>query len=192
VLVPLAFHVDYWDYIGWTDPFSSAEWSDRQRSYGRAFELDTIYTPQLVINGKAHVVGSRERDVRAAIDDAASQPLLVDISLSVDKAQDEILVAVSAEILEDLPIDELTAYVILYETDLETQVSAGENRDSTLRNDHVVRLLEPVFAIAAQESTRQAGVIRFRLEPHWKRSDLGVVAFVQDPESLEIFAAVLR
>ncbi|HUR81120.1 MAG TPA: DUF1223 domain-containing protein, partial [Thermoanaerobaculia bacterium] len=56
-VIPLAFHVDYWNYLGWRDPFSSAEWSQRQGDYVRAMKLSTAYTPQLVINGSRQVVG---------------------------------------------------------------------------------------------------------------------------------------
>ncbi|MDX1642861.1 MAG: DUF1223 domain-containing protein, partial [Thermoanaerobaculia bacterium] len=75
VLLPLSFHVDYWNYIGWTDPFSSAEWSNRQRRYARAFGLDTIYTPQIFLNGRAEVVGSDEREVRRLIRQTAAPPV---------------------------------------------------------------------------------------------------------------------
>ena len=59
-VIPLSFHVDYWDYIGWQDPFASPRWSERQRQYGRAFHSNRVYTPQLVINGRTECVGSQE------------------------------------------------------------------------------------------------------------------------------------
>src|SRR6185295_6297026 len=66
-VVPLAFHVDYWNYIGWTDPFSSARWSQRQQAYARAFASNRIYTPQLVVNGTSECVGSNEGEGRQRI-----------------------------------------------------------------------------------------------------------------------------
>ena len=68
-IVPLAFHVDYWNYIGWKDPFSDAAWSDRQRAYAAAARSHRIYTPQLVFDGREHHVGRSEAQSRAAIDD---------------------------------------------------------------------------------------------------------------------------
>jgi hypothetical protein len=58
-VIPLSFHVDYWNYIGWTDPFSSKRWSERQQGYARAFRSNRIYTPQLVVSGRTGASGSR-------------------------------------------------------------------------------------------------------------------------------------
>src|SRR5690348_11228611 len=62
-VLPLSFHVDYWNSIGWQDPFSSARWSARQNDYARAFRSDRIYTPQTVVNGTSECVGNDERAV---------------------------------------------------------------------------------------------------------------------------------
>ncbi len=72
-VIPLSFHVDYWNYIGWTDPFSSAEWSERQRSYAESFDSGRVYTPQLVVNGRRDCVGSNEQRVREEIERAERQ-----------------------------------------------------------------------------------------------------------------------
>src|SRR5215471_14483241 len=66
-VLPLAFHVDYWDYIGWKDPFASKETTDRQYDYGRALCLNMVYTPQMVVDGSQDVVGSDEGAVVRAI-----------------------------------------------------------------------------------------------------------------------------
>jgi hypothetical protein len=73
-VVALAFHVDYWNYIGWRDPFSSAAATARQRRYGAAIAGGKVYTPMLVIDGREHVVGSIGSDVAAAVDRARAQP----------------------------------------------------------------------------------------------------------------------
>ena len=62
-VIPIAFHVDYWTYIGWADPFSSADWTARQNEYARALKADSLYTPQLVVNGATHLNGSDEAGV---------------------------------------------------------------------------------------------------------------------------------
>ena len=84
-VVPLAFHVDYWDYIGWRDPFSSPRWSERQRDYGRSLGLGTVYTPQLVIDGRSECVGSQEGDVRREIARALATPAAGRVELSVSR-----------------------------------------------------------------------------------------------------------
>src|ERR1051325_11483071 len=73
-VIPLAFHVDYWNYIGWTDPFSSADWSARQRRYGAAFGGGRIYTPQLVVAGAADCVGTDDSRLRKLVAAAAAEP----------------------------------------------------------------------------------------------------------------------
>ena len=75
-VIPLAFHVDYWNYIGWQDPFSSPRWSERQRSYGRTFRSNRIYTPQLVVGGRTDCVGSQEGEVMKKIGEALASPAL--------------------------------------------------------------------------------------------------------------------
>jgi hypothetical protein len=70
-LIALAWHVDYWDYIGWPDTFADPDNSERQRAYAQSWGSSRIYTPQLIINGAKGVVGSREKDVTGAIDEAA-------------------------------------------------------------------------------------------------------------------------
>ncbi|HUF18267.1 MAG TPA: DUF1223 domain-containing protein, partial [Thermoanaerobaculia bacterium] len=66
-VIPLAWHVDYWNRLGWSDPFSSAQWSARQREYARVMRSSQVYTPQLILNGRSQLVGSSERAVRTEI-----------------------------------------------------------------------------------------------------------------------------
>ena len=79
-LITLAYHVDYWDYIGWTDTFGSKDNTDRQKAYAQSWGSSMIYTPELVVNGARGVVGSRDNDVTEALG-AAALDLPVDISL---------------------------------------------------------------------------------------------------------------
>ena len=74
-VIPLAFHVDYWDYIGWHDPFDAPRWSQRQQAYARAFHSNRIYTPQLVVDGHSECVGSEESEVLRRVRDALAAPL---------------------------------------------------------------------------------------------------------------------
>jgi hypothetical protein len=68
-IIPLAFHVDYWNRLGWKDPFSQAKFTERQNTYAQAFHSDNIYTPQLIINGKCELVGSKARAIEKTIQD---------------------------------------------------------------------------------------------------------------------------
>lgn len=67
-IIPLAFHVDYWNRLGWKDPFSKTEYSNRQREYSQNFNADNVYTPQLIINGKHEIVGSNESGIERLVD----------------------------------------------------------------------------------------------------------------------------
>lgn len=78
-VVALAYHVDYWDYVGWEDTFGTEAYSDRQRAYAKSWGSSRIYTPQMVVNGAKGVVGSRRGEVHDALDNA-SLPLAVDIN----------------------------------------------------------------------------------------------------------------
>ena len=187
-VVPLAFHVDYWNHIGWRDPFSSRQWSERQRGYAEAFRLDTIYTPQLVVDGRYQVVGSRDRDVREAIARAAQERQRARMWLAVQASQSDVTVHVRAQVVESLPPGPVAAWVALFETGLVTEVSAGENRGSTLRNDHIVRVLQPVMAVETAPGQQTEGHITMPLDPAWRRHRLGVAAFLQQEGSGVVFA----
>src|SRR5262249_36990486 len=101
-VVPLAFHVDYWDRIGWTDPFGSSRWSARQEAYGRRFRLDGVYTPQLVLDGRAEMNGSQEARIRAEIARGLERlPVArVDLAAARGEGAAEAVITVGAEMLE--------------------------------------------------------------------------------------------
>ena len=182
-IIPLAYHVDYWNHLGWADPFSSERWSERQRRYGHWFDEDTIYTPQLVVGGTRHAVGSDRRAVEHHLDAArgagspASAPR---IDVSVEHRPGRVDARVRAE-AQDFAIGHVIR-VALYERHLEVRIRRGENSGRTLHYDYVVRDLELL---------RSSGTVTFRLETDWKAADLGVVAFVQD-ESTGAVLAVAR
>ena len=78
-IIPLSFHVDYWNYIGWQDVFSSNKWSERQRQYTAALPGNRTYTPQLVVQGQVDCLGSNERCIRNAVARTASRPAAASI-----------------------------------------------------------------------------------------------------------------
>jgi len=160
-VVPLAFHVDYWNDLGWADPFSREEWTDRQRRYAGTLGEGRVYTPQLVVGGRDHVVGSNAAGVIAKIE-AASVPVRLDAT--VDWTARTATVTASAPARAD-------AWVAIYEDAITTSVVRGENAGETLRNDHVVRRLEKVAAAGT------SGTISVALDPAWKQ--LGAVVLAQ-------------
>jgi len=187
-IVPLAFHVDYWNRAGWRDPFSSHDWSQRQVAYSRALGLTQVYTPQAVIDGTTELVGSDEAHVRALISAAASRPAAT-ISLQIEPKGSKLLVTAEVERPEPLPSGSEDLMFAVYETGLVTAVASGENGGRTLHNDYVVRSLRRAAKISAGDSPRTHATATVALEKEWNRSALGVAAFLQDPRTLAIRGA---
>lgn len=192
-VVPLAFHVDYWDRIGWTDPFGSSRWSARQEAYGRRFRLDGVYTPQLVLDGRAEMNGSQEARIRAEIARGLERPPVARVDLAAARGEGaaEAVITVGAEMLEarDGKLDLLLA---VFENGVVTAVARGENEGAVLRNDFVVRRLETVLSLGGRAGTSRSREIKVKLDLAWRPEHLGVAAFLQDPRSLEIVGAAAK
>jgi hypothetical protein len=128
-VIALAYHVDYWDYIGWTDTFGSQTYSDRQRAYSTAWGGNHIYTPQLVINGTRGVVGSRENEVQAALGQA-QLPLPVAVTAGSH------MLEVNIEPKPGLP--EATVWLVTYIDKAQVLVERGENSGKKIDYSSVV------------------------------------------------------
>ncbi len=192
-VIPLSFHVDYWNYIGWTDPFSSKAWSDRQRRYARALRLDTIYTPQFVIDGAVQVVGSDAEEILREIGRAANGGPGVVIDLEPPRISEAKLeVRLSSRVDRSIAADALELMVALFEKRLVTSVSRGENAARTLANDYVVRELRRALEIEGRPGPERRASVELDLDAAWKIADLGVAAFAQDPANLRIHGAAVR
>lgn len=191
-LVPLAFHVDYWNRIGWADPFSSSHWSARQRRYADVFGLRSIYTPQIVVNGRAELVGSLEDQLRAEIAGAVSALPAGRVEILDARVEAaELVVDLAAELHEPGRAARTVANLVLFENGLVTRVGSGENARRTLENDFVVRLMRPVIAFEPGEKLSGRERLRIELDPSWAVGNLGLAAFLQDAETLEIHAAAV-
>ena len=135
-VVALSYHVDYWNYIGWEDRFATAETTTRQRDYGRALGIAYVYTPQLVIDGKRHEVGSNRRAVKQAIAvSKAVKARRVPVTLT-SSAPDRLTVEIGES---DGYYGAATIWLVSVDRKHKTTVDAGENRGRTLVNHHVVR-----------------------------------------------------
>lgn len=190
-LIPLAYHVDYWNYIGWTDPFSSSAWSQRQRAYATAFELQTIYTPQLFLNGREQVVGGNEREVRAAIRSVSEKPgAELSIEVDPDRSTDEVLrLRVTARMSRNSESDRLLGLLAVFQNDLVTPVERGENARKTLENTRVVRGLHTVLELDGRAGSAATEELELELDRNWPNEDLGLAFFLQDPASMAIEGA---
>jgi len=128
-VVALAYHVDYWDYIGWRDTFGDAAYSDLQRKYAAAQGKDRIYTPQLMINGIEDVVGSRPKDVAGAVARAT-------LAIPVRIEPDDSMLAIDIGKATDMPESEV--WLITYKSEAVVDVERGENRGRSLRYSQIV------------------------------------------------------
>ena len=139
-VIALAFHVDYWDYLGWKDRFATSDYTNRQRGYARSLGSPMVYTPQMIVNGVEHVVGSARGQVLAAIDNARDEtPIDLDIGLTMRDHQ-ALVVTIPAADFDG----EATIWFVRYVLDEETPVSAGENAGLTLRHANVVEELTAI------------------------------------------------
>lgn len=138
-VLPLSFHVKYWNYLGWRDRFATAEATDRQRNYRRTLGKSYVYTPQMVVNGSAQAVGSGRKRVLRLIEAARSHPRL---DISVDhQGGDRATVRIAAGRRLARPA---TVWLVFYDNRHSTKISRGENEGATLVNTNVVRVLKRV------------------------------------------------
>jgi hypothetical protein len=141
-IIPLAFHVDYWNYIGWSDPFASKQMTHRQKAYSRALGQRYIYTPEMVVNGTSQEVGSNRRGVEALIEAARKQPSSGP-SISLTREEDgRIHLRVGAATPKAGAAREMaTVWLVKFDREHKTTVALGENEGRTLTDYNAVRTL---------------------------------------------------
>ena len=137
-VVPVALHVDYWDYIGWKDPYARQAHSLRQRKMAQLARSAAIYTPQVLLQGQ-DFRGWRDTAFDAAVAKINARPAKARISLTLDTGRrDAFEVAATAELENTAPDAALALFLGAYENKLVSEVKAGENRGKTLPHDYVV------------------------------------------------------
>lgn len=183
-IIPLELHVDYWNYLGWEDPFSSPAFTARQQAYATAFAQRGVYTPQMVIDGRAELVGSRAEAARTAIAVAART---AKAKVRAERRGDALQVSVG-----ELPdaTEAAAVWLAITESGLRVPVPRGENAGSTLAHAPIVRKLAKIGTIAAGAGgSAWSGAAPLSLDPAWKRENLRAVVFVQRPSSLHVVGA---
>jgi hypothetical protein len=181
-IIPLEEHVDYWDNLGWRDPFSSHAMTNRQNDYGRRLHVADIYTPQAVVGGQLQVLGSDARQLREGIARAAkSSKATVELefpSASIAKVK-----------VDKVPFDAGLCDVMMAVTEnkLENSVVGGENNGRKLAHTGVVRTLAALGH--ADASGPAVFSMRLRFSPQWKRDNLRYVVFVQGRATRKIVGA---
>ena len=188
-VVPLAFHVPYWNYIGWPDPFSQKRFEGRQRRYGASLRSKRIYTPQLVVNGKAHRVGPHDRTTLARVVEAASRPVPGPLKITARRRGERVVVEASIEFEEELGSGSYELLAAAYHHAPPTEVGRGENSGRSLHNPWTVRAIGRVAVGSGESGTVLAGTLELPLPPDMLEDDLGVAVLLQHTRSLEVFHA---
>jgi hypothetical protein len=188
-IVPIALHVDYWDYIGWKDPYANREFSLRQRKLSQLQRLALVYTPQVMLQGRDfRDWGTPAFD--AAVAKITSQPAQASISLALHAAPGALLrVEAASQLADRAQQTDAALYLGAYQNRLSTTVTAGENRGRTLAHDFVVLEWQGPFGFDPQARLLERRDLA--LVPKAGQRDSGVVAFVQNRRTGEVLQALM-
>ena len=188
-VVPLALHVDYWDYIGWKDPFARGEFSVRQHKLAAMRRPVIVYTPQVLLQGQDFRRWASD-DFTRQVARINSRAARAGIALTIRAVEPTAIRAeLSATLLDPSERKSAAVYLAAYENRLASDVNAGENRGKRLEHDFVVR--EWIGPIGFGESLKLEDRRALPLLPGADRKNLGVAAFVQDRSTSEVLQALM-
>ena len=188
-VVPLSLHVNYWDYIGWKDPYAQQRFAERQRRLAQVIRARVVYTPQVMLQGQDfrrwYAAGAFEKEV-ARIN---ARPPAAHIALRLEAGRpDTLRTEVRAELVDAAQAPDAALYLASYENKLVSSVAAGENRGRTLSHDYVVfEWVGPVPFTAGRIREQRA----LPLLPNAVPGHSGVAAFVQNRRTAEVLQALM-
>jgi len=175
----LAYHVDYWDRLGWKDIYSNAEFSERQEQYSRWLNVSPIYTPQVIVNGKVQFVGSEDSDIRRAISEQLANDPVTILAIQADIEAGQL--KVKYQIVR--AVQDGRVWVAIVQKAAQTKVERGENAGHLLSHIQIVRKLKSgQISVTGEGSTAVALPKDFDTQ-HWE-----ALAFVQNQVNGEILA----
>lgn len=183
--VALAFHVDYWDRLGWKDRFAAAAHTERQYDVMRTGNARFVYTPQVVLQGK-DLADWRGADISAAIAAINARPARADVALDVTSRNVGVGVHAVAEVPRAADRRDAALFVALTEDSLVSDVKSGENAGARLTHDHVVRMLRAGPAVGPGGAAEWNAMLPFPAE---RGSATTVIAFVQNTRTGEVLQA---
>lgn len=182
-------HVDYWNHLGWKDPFSSAEFSERQNQYARALGNSGVYTPQMIVDGHTALVGSRSREAQKVIEKAAAQPKVAVQLIALPSPRNrnasfDIKVSGLSQVAGG---HDAELWIAITEKGLHSDVKAGENSGENLQHAPVVRAIfkSNSFSGASDYQTRTNA----KIDASWQSENLSFVAFVVEKNTRKIIGA---
>ena len=188
-VVPLALHVDYWDYIGWKDPFGRSEFSVRQQKIAAMRRPVIVYTPQVVLQGQDFRRWASD-DFNEEVSRINARPARARIALSIRAVEPKLIRAdLSATLSDAAERKNAAVYLAAYENRLASDVKAGENEGKRLQHDFVVR--EWIGPLAFGEGGKLEESRALPLLPGANPRNLGVAAFVQNRSTSEVLQALM-
>ncbi len=170
-VLALAFHVDYWDYLGWKDRFGSPRYTSRQRQLGSNNNQRTIYTPEFFVDGK-EARGTRK--VLDKIRSANKQQAQIQLKLSISKSSDALQIELQS-VTPDAVDKPLQHRYFVYENQLMSDVTRGENSGERLFHQQVVRYMSPELDLKDNNQHK------ITINPEWRLDNIGVAALVTEP-----------
>jgi hypothetical protein len=189
LIVGVSEHVTYWNQLGWSDPFSDASYTERQSGYGRKFRLDSVYTPQMVIDGEEQITGSDGRALLNAIQtEKQRKPLSIHI-LSAGVEGDALNVNFAID--GDLPKRGADVFLVLADDSDRSDVLRGENSGQGLTHVSVARAISRVTAVKSSENR----TIRVPLPPSSRAQAARprhMILFAQTPDMGPVLGVVVR
>jgi hypothetical protein len=183
-IITLSEHVSYWNYLGWRDPYSSDLYSERQRRYANIFRLASVYTPQMVVDGRTEFVGSDFHRALLSIQDAAKRSKADVVFDVASTGKDKVVLRGEVRWPGAHEAQGAVVRAAVVEDDLHSSVDRGENSGRVLAHSSVVRKLLDEKDLATQSPDRFEMVVA--VDPLWKRQNLRVVVFVQSPITGEV------
>jgi hypothetical protein len=192
-VIALSEHVDYWNYIGWSDPFSSSVFSARQETYAQAFRSERIYTPQMIVDGQTEFVGSSMDKARQVIAKAARSPK-AEVLISAPKTKTDhkdpaIRLAIGVKNVPSVNRGDVAEVILaVTEDDLSSNVSRGENSGRKLTHTAVAREMRALGSVdpSTKSFNSETTVV---IGNGWKRDALRVIVFVQERAHRRVLGA---
>tara|TARA_B100001123_G_scaffold447857_1_gene606756 strand:- start:11261 stop:12055 length:795 start_codon:yes stop_codon:yes gene_type:complete len=188
-IIPLSEHVDYWNRLGWKDPFSSKQFSDRQRKYAEVLGTENIYTPMMIVDGVHAFVGSRSTTAREVIVSALKQPK-AKLMLHTEMSGPDTVLSVRGKATELPASNSLPeAWLAITEHLIQTEVTHGENAFRTLSHTGVVRKIQKISFASTSETGTYEIKGQIHLNSDWLQKPMRMVVFLQVPVNGRILGA---
>jgi len=185
--VLLAFHVDYWNQLGWPDRFSQRQYSQRQREVASRASKGVVYTPQILLDGHDLRLNYSVEQLRSTLDAINQEPGQARIDAQVSRSAGVLRIAADVVVTPAARGPGVRSWVAAYENGLQTQVKAGENAGKLLQHDYVVRELAGPFPLGADGQAHLVYMLKLRSD--WDARNLGIAVFVERADSGEILEA---